>query len=133
VKSRNVPLTELIYEGSTIQIEAVVLENDSCPATEFLASLGDRRQARMEAVFEKFVTLLAMGKHLSKDRFKQIEDTDFYEFLDSDGRILCFFTPGALLLTHGFKKRSQKTPARELSKARSIKKHYEERRAKSHG
>ena len=133
MNSESGPLTELIYEGSTIRIEAAVLENGSCPATEFLAQLTDRSQARMEATFEKFVTLKAEGKHLSKDKFKQVEDTDFYEFRDPNVRFLCFFQPGRIILTHGFAKKSQKTPSRELERARSIKKTYEQRRGKSHG
>jgi phage-related protein len=132
VKSGSVPLTEFIDAGSTIRIEAVMLENRSCPATEFLGSLGVKGFARLEKIFKMFVKRKADGGHLSQEKFKQVEDTDFYEFRDADVRILCFFESGRLLLTHGFRKRGQRTPKRELERARSLKKVYEERRAIPH-
>ncbi|HUT55298.1 MAG TPA: type II toxin-antitoxin system RelE/ParE family toxin [bacterium] len=44
-------------------------------------------------------------------------------------RILCFFTGHDLVvLTHGFSKKSRKTPAREIERAEAYRKDYLERR-----
>lgn len=110
-----------------------MLESGACPFTEFLDSLPEKRQARLEKIFSLFITQKQEGGFLSKEKFKQVEDTDFYEFRDPDVRVMCFYAPGKLLLTHGFWKQGQKTPKRELERAQSLKKVFEERRARSHG
>jgi phage-related protein len=64
--------------------------------------------------------------------FKSIDNTDgLYEIRIQQGsdifRIFCFFDRGNLvILTNGFQKKTQKTPAQEIEKAIKIKKEYEE-------
>ena len=62
---------------------------------------------------------------------KHLENTEgLYEIrvqLGSDiFRIFCFFDEGQLIvLTHGFQKKDQKTPRKEIERALKIKKEYE--------
>jgi len=62
---------------------------------------------------------------------KHIENTDgLYEIRVQFGRnifrIFCFFDQGQLVvLAHGFQKKTQKTPKKEIEKALKIKEEYE--------
>jgi phage-related protein len=43
-------------------------------------------------------------------------------------RILCFFLGNSVVLTHGFVKKSQKTPAREIERAEAYRRDFFKRR-----
>ena len=64
--------------------------------------------------------------------FKHLEDTDgFYEIRIQSGsnifRIFCFFDKNNIVVVgHGFRKKTQKTPAKEIERAEQIKKEYYE-------
>ena len=66
--------------------------------------------------------------------FKKLKGTDEIwecriQFGSNFYRILCFFVNGALLvLTHGFSKKSRKTPRGEIEKAEIYRKDYLRRR-----
>ena len=66
--------------------------------------------------------------------FKKLKDTEeIWECRVNHGsntyRILCFFASGnRLILTHGFMKKTQKTPQREISRAEGYRKDYLSRR-----
>jgi phage-related protein len=45
-------------------------------------------------------------------------------------RILCFFDGAEVVLTHGFQKKTQKTPRKEIEKAETYRTDYLQRRAK---
>ncbi len=67
--------------------------------------------------------------------FKHITGTDLYEIRVSSGnniyRIFCFFDKGRLVIViNGFQKKTQKTPRREIEKAKKIKKRYEDEKGK---
>ena len=67
---------------------------------------------------------------------KHLEGTDgIYEIRVSSGnnifRIFCFFDEGQLvILLNGFQKKTQKTPAEEIEKAKKLKKQYYEYKKK---
>lgn len=69
-----------------------------------------------------------------KTYLKKLSGTDgMYEIRVQQGtnifRIFCFFDDGSLVvLANGFQKKTQKTPKKELEKAISIKKKYEDER-----
>lgn len=66
--------------------------------------------------------------------FKHLENTDgLYEIRVQSGsniyRIFCFFDEGHLIVVgHGFQKKTQKTPLKEIEKAERIKKEYYEQK-----
>jgi phage-related protein len=77
-------------------------------------------------------------ERIPEQYFKHIEGTEgLYEIRIKSGkesyRIFCFFEENNLVVIgHGFQKKSQKTPAKELKKALKIKKeYYEEKSDKS--
>lgn len=133
MKPQETPLTKLIHAvpGGKIRVEAVVLDDGSCPAEEFLGQLGEVDTAKMKALFDMFVR--AYPSFLSDQKFKKIEGTDLYEFKCFQSRLPCFFSPGGrVLLTHGLNKKADKLRPSEIKTAKQIKADFE-RRVKSHG
>jgi phage-related protein len=112
--------THLIYRGQVFQIEAVVLPNGDVPAEEWLESLSQKHQQKFASLF---AMLADVGKLWNERKFKHLEGSDqIFEFKVDDGRILCFFFVGQrVILTHGFAKKSAKTPKGEIERAEKYK------------
>jgi phage-related protein len=76
-------------------------------------------------------------EHIPEIYFKHLEGTPgLYEIRVQSGsniyRIFCFFDKNQLVVIgHGFQKKTQKTPTKELEKALRIKKEYYEEKQKS--
>jgi phage-related protein len=70
-----------------------------------------------------FVMLGNVGKIFNEQKFKHLSGTDqLFEFKADQGRVLCFFFVGKrVILTHGFAKKSDKAPTREIEKAEKVK------------
>jgi len=100
-----------------------------CPIEEFLDELDDRTLAKILAVFK-----LVETQHMVPAKyFKKLSGYDLWECRVGLGgriyRFLGFWDAGALIvLTHGFQKKTQKTPAREINKALSFKAEWERRK-----
>jgi len=69
--------------------------------------------------------------HLDKDLFKKLENTDIWEFrtlyAGIQYRLLAFWDTKKdtlVIATHGFIKKAQKTPRKEIAKAEAIRKAY---------
>ena len=69
--------------------------------------------------------------HMDKDLFKKLENTDIWEFRTLykgiQYRLLSFWDTGSetlVVATHGFIKKTQKTPRKEINKAEAIRKIY---------
>lgn len=69
--------------------------------------------------------------HIDKDLFKKLDDTDIWEFRTLykgiQYRLLAFWDTESetlIIATHGFIKKTQKTPRKEISKAEMIKEIY---------
>lgn len=68
---------------------------------------------------------------INKDLFKKLDDTEIWEFrtlFNGIGyRLLSFWDTGEqalIIATHGFSKKTQKTPQKEIAKADAIRKEY---------
>jgi phage-related protein len=63
------------------------------------------------------------GKLWNERKFKHLEGSEqIFEFKVDDGRVLCFFFIGQrVILTHGFSKKSAKTPKGEIERAEKLK------------
>jgi len=97
-----------------------------CPVQEFLDSLSGK-------VAQKVVWVLRLLEDLDVipiTYFKKLSGTeDIWECRIQYGsdiyRVFCFFDSHAtVVLTHGFQKKSMKTPIREIEKAELYKKDY---------
>jgi len=108
-------------------------EDGKTPVMDFLDSLPGK-------VAQKVLWVLMVAEELDDlpaTYFKKLVGTDdIWEcrvrFGSNDYRILCFHTGGSLLvLTHGFMKKTQKTPVKEIKRAETYKGDYW-RRHKGH-
>lgn len=68
---------------------------------------------------------------IDKELFKKLENTDIWEFRTLYNgncyRLLAFWDTeekALVIATHGFQKKSQKTPSKEIAKAEAIRKQY---------
>lgn len=94
-------------------------------AIEFLKSLNEK-------VRNKIAYNIGKSMHvLDKELFKKLGDTDIWEFRTLYNgiayRLLAFWDTDKetlVIATHGFIKKSQKTPSKEMAKAEEIKKQY---------
>jgi phage-related protein len=100
-----------------------------CPVQEFLDSLPGK-------VVQKIVWVLRLLEDMDivpASYFKKLAGTeDIWEcriqFGSNAYRIFCFFLNNSVVLTHGFVKKSQKTPAREIERAEAYRRDFFKRR-----
>ena len=66
------------------------------------------------------------GKIYNVQKFKHLAGSDqIFEFKADSGRVLCFFFVNKrIILTHGFSKKSQKTPKGEIERAEALKQYF---------
>ncbi len=71
-----------------------------------------------------------VGKISNEQKFKHLTGTDqLFEFKADQGRVLCFFFVGKrVILTHGFSKKSDKTPKGEIDRAEKTKAEFSHRK-----
>ena len=96
-------------------------------AQEFLASLDEKTRNKIFQTFDRASLLL------DPEVFKKLADTDIWEFRtlfdNIQYRLLAFWDKRngqktLVIATHGFVKKSQKTPPQEIHHAESIKDIY---------
>lgn len=96
----------------------------------FLDFYNKQKPKVKEKILWTFKVIETVEK-IPTEYFKYLEGTDaLYEIRIKHGsdifRVFCFFDKGKLIvLTHGFQKKTQKTPKRDIEKAIKIKKEYE--------
>ncbi|MEE0527684.1 MAG: type II toxin-antitoxin system RelE/ParE family toxin [Prevotellamassilia sp.] len=85
-----------------------------------------------QKVQEKIIYNLTKSQYfIDKELFKKLENTDIWEFRTLYNgncyRLLAFWDTeekALVIATHGFQKKSQKTPSKEIAKAEAIRKQY---------
>jgi phage-related protein len=100
-----------------------------CPVQEFLDSLPGK-------VAQKIVWVLKLLEDMDRmpaSYFKKLVGTeDIWEcriqFGSNAYRIFCFFIDNTVVLTHGFVKKSQRTPAHEIERAAAYRRDFLRRR-----
>jgi phage-related protein len=94
------------------------------PMIEFLEGLSVRERAKVFACIEKLVELKSNGIAPRENMSKHLEDGIFELRVSFETRIARSFyfykSERRLIFTHGFVKKTQKTPKSEIIKARSI-------------
>jgi phage-related protein len=99
------------------------------PVLEFLDSLPSKVAQKVTWV----LTIIEFHDNIQSNYFKKLTNTDLWEcriqFGSNIYRILCFFEGNSvIILTHGFIKKTQKTPIGEIEKAEQYMKDYLKRR-----
>ncbi len=116
------------------KFEVVLYEkaNGECPVEEFIISLDMKMQAKIIGLLE---LLEEKGNQLREPYSKSIDD-GIFELRCKVGnnitRILYFFYyEGKIVLTNGFVKKTQKTPAEEIKLAKERRLDFKERMEKA--
>jgi len=114
--------SEAFIKGKKVAIDVAVRPNETAPALEYFEGLSANDQARFISWFGIMADTAQIG---NKQKFHSLED-GIYEFRVGKHRILCFWVRGAgkLILTHGFYKKTNKTPPGELKLAKAIRNEY---------
>lgn len=99
--------------------------NGKCPVEEFLDSLDSKAAQKATWVLR----LIEELEVISENYFKKLSGIeDIWEcrvqFGNNAYRILCFFDKSVVVFTHGFTKKTRRTPKIELEKAINYKKDY---------
>ncbi|HNW16026.1 MAG TPA: type II toxin-antitoxin system RelE/ParE family toxin [bacterium] len=106
------------------EIELMENDNGKCEALEFIENLNEKTQLKVEYVFKLVEDLPIVPAEYLKKLSGQI-----YEIRVQVGsnayRFLSFFHKGDLIVvTHGFQKKSQKTPPNEIARAEKLRGRY---------
>ena len=104
-------------------IEYVELPNGRVPAREFLDTLDDKAAARIDAFIDR---LRVYGNRMQGKFVKKLTD-DIFELrvkqFDRIFRVLFFYQPGMLIMiASGFQKKTEQTPASEITRAEQLRK-----------
>ena len=117
--------------GGWISIFKVIMyakENGEVPVKDFILSLDIKMQTKIMGTIS---VLQEYGHQLREPYSKHLEDGIFEirtKVGSNNNRILYFFYYGGkIILTHGFVKKTQRTPRNEINKARRYRKDYIER------
>ena len=109
-------------------VEFYQKENGEIPVEEFLDSLDVGMRSKLVMILK---VLQEKGNQLREPYSKHLED-GIFEIRGKVGsdisRVLYFFYYGGkIILTNGFIKKTQKTPSKEIKKAKEYRKDYIER------
>ena len=112
-------------------IEFYATTGGEVPTEEFLDALSDKVVQKIIAVIE----LAETERIVSTRFFKKLSGTELYEFRirweSNIYRLLCFFDRDSkVVITHGFVKKAQKTPQREIQRAERFRRDYFSRKAR---
>jgi len=103
-----------------------------CPIQDFLDSLPGKVAQKVAWV----LSLLEDLEVVPPTYFKKLADTEEIwecriQFASNAYRIFCFFEGNSVvILTHGFAKKTQKTPRQEIERAEAYRRDYLKRRLK---
>lgn len=124
--AKTTEITRIAYDGAVFRIEFYVRQSGEALAEDWLETQSDALQAKFAALF---AWMGDQGRISNERKFKHLTDSDqIFEFKADDGRILCFFFYGRrIILTHGFRKKGDKTPKGEIGRAEALKREFESR------
>ena len=113
------------------EVEFVELENNKKPFEEFVLSLSIDERAKVFETINYFLELKNNNLPIKESLSKHLEDgifelrTSLYKKI---ARTLNFYQRGAkIIITHGFIKKTQKTPRREITRAKELREKYNKR------
>ena len=112
------------------KVEFVELDN-KVPFKKFIYSLDKREVAKIFVSIDKFIDLKNNKQPIKENLSKKLDDGIFEIRVSLPNKIvrnLYYYVSGEkIIITHGFIKKSQKTPAKEITKAKELRKQDNER------
>jgi phage-related protein len=127
------PIGRFILKNMEYEVEYVELENNEKPFEEFVLGLTLKERAKIFETINYFLELKNNDLSIKEKLSKHLEDGIFElrtYLSDKIARTLYFYQKGAkIIITHGFIKKTQKSPRKEIEKAKGLRKLYNERRS----
>lgn len=118
---------ETLYHGDCYRIEAITVDGE-CLVRTFIDGLERPDLKKVVALLKRAADF---GPPLNEEKFKKLNSEGLYEFKSYQVRIFCAFDKGRLIiLTHGFVKKSGKTPRNEIERATRLLAEYHGRRGR---
>lgn len=113
----------IFYRGEKFQVEFYFSERGEMPAVEYLRQTPLDVKVKLAAMV-KYIA--EHGKIFDITKFRLVDSQEkIFEFKPLGHRFFNFFYEGGkIIITNGYMKKSQKVSARDLEKARNIKKDY---------
>lgn len=112
------------------EIEFYETEDGKCPIWDFLEALRLKAPTNKDARIQHkqaslYIELLQQnGTHMNAEITKHLDD-GIWEFRPGNNRVFYFFYQNdTYVLLHQFRKKSQKTPKREIEKAKTERNDY---------
>ena len=114
------------------EIEFVELEGGKKPFEEFILSLSIKERAKVFETINFFRELKDRNLPIKESLSKHLEDGIFelrVSLKDRIARSLYYYKKGEkIIITHGFIKKTQKTPRKEIERAKKLREQYNKRR-----
>jgi len=112
-------------------VEYVELEYGRKPFEEFVLNLSISERAKLFETINYFIELKNNGLPIKQNLSKHLDDGIFELRISLGAKIarnLYFYEKGAkIIITHGFIKKTQKTPVNQIKKAKELRKLYKMR------
>jgi phage-related protein len=103
------------------------ISSGKCPVEEFLDSLSGKAAQKVAWMLQLIEELEAIPEQYLKKLTNNIWECRI-QFGGNTFRVLCFFDGSVVVLTHGFQKKTRKTPRTEIERAENCRKDYLHRR-----
>lgn len=123
---------ELLKNGSVHCLYFITFHRET--VQDYLDKLKREDIIRFDALWARIEKVAKTDKqYLSENTFRRLKGKIF-EIKSHKDRIGCFFVENnGLILTHGFKKQTQKTPRKEIKKAEQLMAQYESMDSNKYG
>jgi len=109
-----VPLEEY-QRGQRYAVYAYVRRNGSCPVSDYLARLTERQRRKTDALIQRSAE---HGPPMNREQCAPLQGERFFEFKAHQVRIFWRYAGRRIVLFHGFTKKSNRTPQREVATGR---------------
>lgn len=112
-----------LHEGQ-YAIHAVCNDQGAVPLLDFLENLGANQRSSVNGMYNLLVRCAEFGPPRNADLKHHLGD-GIFELIKGRLRVLFFTEKGKLVIcTHGFVKKTRKTPKREIDAAKRIRQRY---------
>jgi len=121
--------TKLIRKGKGAVLRAIADTHDGrerCKTLEFVKEMGRKHPNELSKLARLWSDTAESGPPRNKEKFRKLDGSDdIWEFKTTKIRLLCFRDEGSFIIcTHGFVKKTQSTPKKEIKLAETEKKKY---------
>ena len=106
----------LVCRGSWGAVRYAVRASGKMPARKFIQSLTEPDQRKLAALFQRIAD---HGQIRNREKFRKVVG-DIFEFKSFQVRVGCFQLENTWFLTHGFRKKRDKWPPAEVTRADQI-------------